>query len=251
MRPPHAAFTLLELLVASVVTLIVVGLMLQLSSSSAAIWRRSEERTDTRREARAALERLQRDLETTARFTAAPTLRIGYDPVAPATDRVFEELYAIVSIPNAGKSDLCTVGYRAQWDAKAGCYVLLRGWRESNATHALLVPATGNSTPASPLSRDGMVEEPLARYIWDLTFRPCVGTNAATAYPDTLYGPQLPAVIEIRFKALGAIGIERLGGHTLTPAIWSNPADPLYQSHIAPYAESWSLRVQLLAGDRH
>lgn len=261
-RHPHrrGGFTLLELAVATTLSLIVVGLILHLFSSVSTLWRYSEERIDTEREARAALDRIRRDLEHVVRLPPiAPgdpspeVLRIGYTPSGTPESRSFEELQALVFLPNQGESDLCAVAYRCAWDEEARCYVLLRSLRGSNATlAALLAPPASAETPeeASDAPETTSHEEPLARYIWDLTFRPILNGAPAPTYPDTAYSDPLPIAIEIRFNALGSLAIEKLKAFPITEETWRTPDDPLFTRLIAQHARAYVIRVPLHAGQR-
>ncbi len=253
---PGAAFTLLELLAACTVTVVILAVALRLFGATVAIWRRSEQRTDTRREARAALDIMARDLGMTAAPSSPEdaTLWLAHDPASLPEDRAAnEEVCALVTLPfgtGGPGGDLCAVGYRCVWDDAVRCYVLKRRFLDGGATLAAL-RANAQSTPGTaPLFGSGAaVEEEVARYIWDLTLRPCAH-GAPAAYPEAACTGTLPGWIEIRFKALGPAGAQKLRSLSVTRATWKNPADPVYKVAIAPFQQQFVTRVPLHAAPR-
>jgi type II secretory pathway pseudopilin PulG len=239
----NRAFTLIELLTACTIAVLVLTLALQIFSATTDLWQHSAQRSDTFREARAALDLMARDLRMTLPAEGAPMLKIGYE--TPEEDRTYEEIYAITSLPDPGKPSLCGIGYRCVWDEDARCYVLKRSFREAGNILSAMEEASNDFTKL--LSQTDAHEEEAARYIWDLTFRPCEEGAAAKIYPDRTYSNALPLWIEIRFKALGPTAAAKLGALPINRETWSKPADPLYAKHILPYQQQFSVRVRLYA----
>ncbi len=129
--------------------------------------------------------------------------------------------------------------------------------------------------PTNPQPDVGQCSE-LAAYIFDLKFRidtdlvipagasaydngeatpPVDHSTPALPYSDSPTGipPQLPAFIEIRFKALSTnIGRRLEGNTTVTPADWvstspsAQKANSVYQTLIRPHSEQFILRVPLV-----
>ncbi len=250
-REQRAAFTLLELLAACSVTLLILTITLRVFSAATDLWRHSETRAETYREARAALDIMARDLRMTSPAPGAPMLRLAYDPETSQEDRVNEEVYAMAALPNAGKGSLCAVGYRCVWNEETKCYVLKRLFRNSNDIFNGFKKAGGVDFSTLYSRADALTnpdrEEEAARYIWDLTFRPCENGEVATAYPDKTYSEDLPLWIEIRFKALGPAAAAKLNTLPVTRETWTNPEDPLFKRLIHPFQQQFSMRVRLYA----
>ncbi|HWL54823.1 MAG TPA: hypothetical protein VNQ90_20440 [Chthoniobacteraceae bacterium] len=256
--------TLLEILVATTISVVVIGLILQMFGSISTLWRRSEERIDTEREARAALDRIRRDLERVVRVPAIPSgdpspeaLHLRAAPEDPSQPGAFEELEALVFLSNQGESDLCSVAYRCVWDTASRSYLLVRSLRDSNATLADLLddsPTASDEEAGAPAAAASASlapgEEPLARYVWNLTFRPVVDGIATTASTGAAYHDPLPSAIEIRFNALGSLAVEKLKDFPITEETWKTADDPLYLRLIAPHARAYLLRIPLRAGQQ-
>lgn len=252
----QCGFTLLELLAACTVTLVMISLVFRAFSSATFLWRHAEDQIDVFREARAAGNVMVRDLEMTApAFDAGPPmLVIGYDPGTPPEDRVNEEVYAVSSLENMGKGDLCAVGYRCVWDSVAKSGTLLRLLRDSDATFAAFKNAAGAvptfQTLYSRAAAPNVMEEEVARNVWDLTFRPCENGIPAAAYPDASYSDKLPEWIEIRFKTIGSRAAEKLQSLPVTRETWEKPGDPLFEKAIEPFLRSFVFRAKLHAASR-
>lgn len=118
-----SAFTLIEIMVATVIMVVLVGLVIQITSEVLKVWNRSSGKLSANAEARIALELLTQDLETAVfrnngmRWLEAETKTIpsvaGYQPqtinlllFAPALDRPLEDTSG-AAIPG----DICAVQY--------------------------------------------------------------------------------------------------------------------------------------------
>src|SRR5204863_947511 len=125
----HAGFTMVELLIAvSLTTLIVVMLGIMFGSLLTTSSRASQ-RIDAFRDARAALQMIERDLSGLVRNqrdsagnpitrpAAYLALKNIYTPdpgaVNPATDN--QQIFALIALKNAGPGDVCSVGYYCRW----------------------------------------------------------------------------------------------------------------------------------------
>ncbi len=264
-----SGFTLIEILLATAITALIVVLLMHIFSATATTWTHAEQRTDAFREARAALESMDRDLRnavpapkpSASPDPSPPMLVLNFDPNTASQDQVNEEIYMISSHPNSGKSDLCTIGYHCVWNATTKCYVLRRIFKDSDATFAAFkkaasdVPMTfADLYTYSALIDDSSAatqtppadEEDVASYIWDLTFRPCVNNTLSTSYPKTSYSSVFPLWIEIRFKAVGASAVNKLKTLPITRSTWETPNDPLFKNTILPYSQQFVMRVKLV-----
>ena len=176
------AFTLVELLVAMVVTLLLVVVLAQVFNGTATTWRHSEAQVDAYREARGALQLMARDLSATLEASYAqagggadpatavtvgplvPTLVLQHNPNS-AEVKTYpdgpnnEEVYCLTNIPNSGTSSpgLCAVGYFCAWmpdkdpsiqpSQAPHAYALMRQSLDSNGTFQRLKLSGGGSTP--------------------------------------------------------------------------------------------------------
>ena len=255
-RNNERGFTLFELLLATGITVVTVTFVIQGFMAVANVWRCTEARTDTFRQARAALDCMVRELQAVAPALSGtgaspPVLVLDYDPATPVSDRVNEEVYAIASLPNGGRSDLCMVGYRCGWDAASNAYVLKRHFKDSNLVFNDFLAAAGKGSFGFTdfYSCDKAVEDDLAACVWNLTFRPCTAQTPGD-YPHTSYThpDDLPRWIEIGFKAVGATAAEKIKALPITRATWSDGStSPAYRSAILPVMQQFSVRVRLAA----
>jgi type II secretory pathway pseudopilin PulG len=236
------AFTLVELLIAAAITVVIVvmlGLMLGSLMGSAS---HASQRVDAFRDARAALQMMERDLRNLvagqwdAKTPPNPiTLPAAYFALTniytdPAAGN--QQLYALAaarptapstpcptptppappgSCLNAGATpiaDICAVGYYCAWDGHA--YSLRRFFRDS--CHTLCVMQGAGSYAADSalydLNAPDAKNDVLAAYVWNfkITMYNSSGTVINT-YPyicdPTLTTPNpLPAAIEISFNAM-------------------------------------------------
>ncbi len=208
------------------------------------VWERSTFRSEAYREGRAACEILWQDLGSLlpplAEGPALPLLVLDHPPDTPEADRANEALYAAVLAHGTGEVGL--VGYRVVWDAGAKVYALRRTLHRDGA--AALASGSGSfaSTYLAPAA--AVEEETVAACVWDFTVRPET-SGTAGPFPATAYTADLPAWVEIRFKALGPAATRKLAGLPITRETWANPADPLFRRVILPHTETFFIRVPL------
>ena len=160
-------FTLAEVLIATVITSLIVTLLFGVFSSVVNQWRSADQRIDAFRDARAALLLITRDLSRA--HVGANTQMITLKDL---TASYAKEAFVVTPIPNAGKSELCAVGYYLSWDNTAKAFSLKRLFKNSDATVTNLQGASVNFTslfskPTTQAERD-LYEEGLAPCVWDL-----------------------------------------------------------------------------------
>ena len=282
LRLAARAFTLLELMVAVTVSLILVGFLFQILSSSLTTWTRSEQRTDAFREARAALQIMARDL---GHAVALPKPPGGFPAAGPnarslvldrpsggpqAGEENNEEVYCLTVIPNSGASGLCAVGYYCEWDSNRRAFVLKRLFLDSDKTFDRFKTAAGSSTNhvftfnelydrnanPSPVSD-------LAAYVWDLKFRidtSLTETDGTRSQPPadhsapprkysaamSPFPDTLPPFVEIRFKALSPTAARQLASNgNVSKQTSSDPNQSIYRNIILPGMQQFVLRVPL------
>lgn len=277
-------FTLVEMIVALAVTSVLTVLMLRMFTDSSTIWKREDDRLDTFREARAALQLMATELSTVnplpelnpkaseGEAERFPALALRYHPNTPEGDQTTpgnQEIYALAALPNRGKSDLCAIGYYCEWVEAKSCYVLRRQFTDGDETFARLQKVLKASAPISyPASfavlynrsvtdnGTGIVSEPvqdLATYVWDLQFTlPAPAATTANPNPpppkwldQRIYGRELPQWVEIRFKALGSSAARKLEGQPMGRTDWFKTKETAYQRFILPAEQQFVTRVKL------
>lgn len=265
-RHSRAAFTLVELLVATAITVLIVVMLGTMFSSLTTTSLRANQRIDAFRDARAALQMMERDLSSLVRNqrdaagnpitlpAAYFALKDLYDD--PATGN--QQIYALIAAKNTGPGDLCAVGYYCRWDALRNAYTLNRFFTDSTVTYPRLASSGGyasettlytpNPAATGPAS---VTDEVLASYVWDLriTAYDNLGNVMAT-YPlvcdsSAAATDPLPAAIEISFKAMSPNAARALISTGAQSEAWMAFATPLYQRLIAPHAYEFRTRVEL------
>ncbi len=258
-RRPHS-FTLIELLVAMAVAVLILTLLFQVFAATTRQWRRADQRIDTFRDARAALQMITQDLRHAAVYASPPMLVLAEDPTDdPRTDSRNQEAYVVTAISNNGKSNLCTVGYYCVWDTSHNAFILKRLFKDSDATFANLRNAYAAHNPLvfsdlfsrSNLTAAHEAEDNVGSYIWNLTFAPGGQPDGGTlAYPQTYPAPTAPASakwkwIEVRFKALSPALGQKLATLGVTRDIWFDSSSRVYQNVILPDEQQFVTRVML------
>lgn len=152
------AFTLLELLVAMAVLAVLLAILLSIVSGASTLWRESESRVDSFREARAALNLVTADLaslyaSSDPKFISVATkdADIGKLVKTAADDEIGSALFFITALPEAAQdpdlneSDLCAVGYFVAFNKASASinaknsYNLYRYFISSNETFENIV----------------------------------------------------------------------------------------------------------------
>jgi prepilin-type N-terminal cleavage/methylation domain-containing protein len=261
------AFSLVELLVALSVTAVIVVAMLRLFMDGTTLWQRNDEKLDTFREARAALQVMARDLAGLRPVPPdAPTdfpddfpmLMLDHHPDSDAQDEGNQELYALAAIRNQGRSDLCAVGYYCAWDQTKKAYVLKRQFTESNKTFELLKDALPAGAPLNgtqafktiysrSLASNVQSIDDLASYIWDVQVEiPEMGDPPVQEdWPQGAFNRELPLWVEVRMKALGTNAGRKLAGQQITRDTWFQPESALYRNLILPGQQELVTRIKL------
>ena len=229
-RERVSAFTLVELLIATGITVAMVlmlGLMLGSLMSSAS---HATERVDAFRDARAALQVMERDLRNLVRtqWQWDPSLQrlkqVTLLAAYFAADNLYsdpaagnQQFYALVADQTtASPGDVCAVGYYCRWDGQLHAYSLRRFFRGTTDTRGVMLTAqqTTGYAADSVLYTPGLSDPVLAAYVWNfkVTMYDAAGTVINTdpnpyicdilpAAPPPVPKP-LPAAIELSFNAM-------------------------------------------------
>jgi type II secretory pathway pseudopilin PulG len=274
-RRSAAAFTLVELLIATGITVgivLMLGLMLGSLMSSAS---HAAARVDAFRDARAALQMMERDLRNLVRTqwnpdpftnpTPAPcvastvsTTGVTLPAAYFALDNIYtdpaagnQQLYALVADrTSASSGDVCAVGYYCRWDDQLHAYSLRRFFHDSAATFAAMQGA-GTYAGDSVLYTPGPSDALLAAYVWNLkiTLYDAAGNQYST-YPcicdvSATSPRQLPAAIEISFNAISPQAARTVMSVSSAPNDWMDTTTQNYQRLILPHAYQFRSRINL------
>lgn len=236
----HTAFTLAELLIAISITVILVGILFRVFAAAASQWQAADQRIDTFRDARAALQIMTRDISRADVNGLAQMLTLS-DVFGGATPPFAKEAYAITPIPNTGKSDLCTVGYYCSYDGVTKAYSLKRLFKGSDATFTSL--ATASPDFVTIFKKDTpKPDEIVAAYVWDLQFTPGIGKDLID--PTTASSTQWNW-LEIRFKSMSTASGRKIRNTPIDLSTWFDATSPLYKTFILPYEQQFVSRVVL------
>ena len=251
-------FTLVELLIATGITVAIVlmlGLMLSSLTSTAS---HATQRVDAFRDARAALQVMQRDLRNLVRTqwttpTQPQTLPTAYfaldnryaDPSTASNQN--QQLYALVSAKTTASSgDVCAVGYYCRWDDQLHAYTLRRFFRDSAATFNVIQSA-GTYAADSVLYVPGASDAVLAAYVWNLKITmydsggAVINTYPYICDPNATTPNTLPAAIEISFNAMSPQAARAVMSVTSDPSVWMNMDANL----VKPHAYQFRSRINL------
>jgi type II secretory pathway pseudopilin PulG len=274
-RERVSAFTLVELLIATGITVAMVlmlGWMLGSLMSSAT---HATQRVDAFRDARAAMQMIERDLRNLVRSqwnpdpftnpTPAPcaastvsTTRVTLPAAYFALDNLYpdpaagnQQLYALVAEQTAASSgDLRAVGYYCAWDTQLHAYSLRRFFRALTVSDLQgFGTYAGESALYTPASSDPV----LAAYVWSLqitlydaagnryTTYPCVCDQAAPGATAIM----LPAAVEISFNAMSPQAARTVMSVSSSPNDWMDTTTQNYQRLIAPHVYQFRSRINL------
>ncbi len=248
-------FTLVELLIATGITVAIVLMLGWMLSSLMSTASHATQRVDAFRDARAALQVMQRDLRNLVRTqwttpTQPQTLPTAYfaldniytDPVAGN-----QQLYALVSAKTTASSgDVCAVGYYCRWDDQLHAYTLRRFFRDSAATFTVMQGAVSYAAD-SVLYVPGASDAVLAAYVWNLKITmydsggAVINTYPYICDPDATTPKTLPAAIEISFNAMSPQAARAVMSVTSDPSVWMNMDANL----VKPHAYQFRSRINL------
>ena len=276
----EGGFTLVEVLIAAAITVVIVvmlGLMLGSLMSSAS---HASQRVDAFRDARAALQVMERDLRNLVRTqwniqtspvpTPVPvpvTRPAAYfaldkrwqdtanDPYSdPANGNPNRQMFGLIATKSSAPGDMCAVGFYCRWDTQLHAYTLRRFFLDATTTFNVFTsPAVtaANYASDSDLYAPSVNDEVLAAYVWNLniTMRDAAG-NVINTYPyicdpNTVTPTSLPAAIEISFNAMSPQAARTVTSVSSAPADWMDTTTQNYQRLVKPHAYEFRTRINL------
>jgi type II secretory pathway pseudopilin PulG len=254
----EGGFTLAELLIATGITAIIVVFLGTMLGSLLNTASRASQRVDAFREARAALQMMERDLsnlvptqwniQTSPVPTPTPSSitrpaayfalkNIYTDPAAGN-----QQIYGLIAVKAAGSptpsvGDVCAVGYYCRWEGNR--YTLRRFFRDSTHTFNVLQSAVGYAADSDlyNLNAPDARNDVLAAYVWNFNviMYKSDGTLIST-YPyicdqSASIPNLLPAAIEISFNAMSPQAARTVMSVSSSPADWMNMNVNLVNPH--------------------
>lgn len=234
---------------------ILLVVLLNMVDSATKFWRDSENRVDSYREARAALQIMSRDLQNLVASTntnyflanqSAFPLVTNVANVVTDTNRG-GVVFFLASLPTKAqqsglnRSDVCQVGYFLALNRTAGStnvsLNLYRYFRSSDPTFQAL--RSPSSLFKSPIPQPNTADtELLARNVSAFTIVPFTQTNGRFTIFEQSAATPLPNAIELRITALNQDVAKKLPA---TVTAWTNQTTALNNAAI----QSFSTRIRL------
>jgi type II secretory pathway pseudopilin PulG len=273
--PNEGGFTLAELLIAAGITVVIVVMLGWMLGSMMSAGSRATQRVDAFRDARAALQMMERDLRNlvpnqwdSKTPPNAITLPAAYfalknvwqddpnnDPYSANNPNA--QLFALISAQNTTSSscssigDVCAVGYYCRWDNQLHAYSLRRFFSDSCTTFNVIQGAGSYAEP-SVLYTPGPNDAVLAAYIWNFKITMYNSTGAViNTYPyicdpNSTSQNTLPAAIEISFNAMSPKAAQAVMSVPSPSARdWMDTTRQNYQGLVAPHAYQFRSRINL------
>jgi type II secretory pathway pseudopilin PulG len=251
-RGNSGGFTLAELLIATAITVVIVVLLGTMLGSVMSTASRSNQRIDAFRDARAALQVIERDFSNlvptqwnTQTNPPTPITRpaayfalknIYADPAAGN-----QQIFGLIAVKPSGSAvgDVCAVGYYCRWEGNR--YTLRRFFRDSTHTFAVLQNAASYAADSAlyDLNAADARNDLLAAYVWNFNVTLYDATGAVintNGIPylcdkDAITPNSLPAAVEISFDAMSPQAARTLMSVSSSPADWMNMNPNLVNPH--------------------
>jgi len=258
------AFTILELLVAMTLMSILLVLLLNMVDGATKLWRESENRVDSYREARAALGIMSRDLQNAL---AGRTNSGQFLLNAPAFARLSSvgtlvqdtnqgaALFFLAALPAkaqdsaSNKSDVCQVGYFLAFgqsssasNSPVNTLNIYRYILSSDPTFPFLTnssPFPNNLIPTDPRV------ELLARNVTRFTVSAYSLTNNTLAAFSASTNTPLPDLVEISVSAVNQDASKKLGTTLADFSAWTATNNARYANIITPVEQTFTTRIKL------
>lgn len=268
-RHSRLAFTIVELLVAAAITALIVVLLGTMFGSLSSTTQRANQRIDAFRDARSAMQMIERDFASVVRTQWEPD-PFSNPPPAPGTSQPRtrpsayfalvslyqdpvpgnKQIYGLIAAKNNGPGDVCSVGYYCYWNPQTYAYELRRFFRNSSATYTTLSGATtyaGAGAIYTPAPQDDV----LAAYVWNLQITAydqsgtVINTYPYICDPSPTAAVALPAAIEISFNAISPAAAKTVTSVSTDPMDWMDSTRSRYKLLIAPHTYEFRTRINL------
>jgi len=261
----NQGFTLVELLVGAAILTVMMLFLTQLFGSASIFWREAENRFSATRDARAAIQRMSRELGNLKKLRNDDTFLIRknfYSDTPPGTNN--QEIYFSFSnrMGVSGDGDIVAAGYYTQY--ATGCYVLRRCFIDSRTLYRRLtktplpkkIVGSVNNILGIPIGVRSAVSDDnsdidsvFVPCVWDLKFNiatiDSTGNIRMSGNSDLeLKGSdRMPIYIDVSFKTIGGADVQRVIARNIPPDDWFNPSSTNYTYFIAPKMRTYSTRI--------
>jgi prepilin-type N-terminal cleavage/methylation domain-containing protein len=212
-------FTLLELLVAMAVMTLLVVMLMGLVDGAAKLWRTNENRVESYREARAALNLIASELRTIHASTNSNFFNLQTNSADADSTLAFLTALPLDAQSSTNKSDLCAVAFFLSEgpvsdigpESRTTTWNLYRYLRESNDTFTALTnnPASPDLWPPNFRPEDGEI---LARNIRSLQIRAFTQNGTSWQTWTQSAAKPMPDLVEIEIEAVNTELAKRLDG---------------------------------------
>jgi len=237
------AFTLLELMVAVSLLAILVVMLMSMVDNATKLWRVNENRVESYREARAALNLIASDLKSIYASTNENLFQTNasgaFEAVAGSGQLFFIAALPVSAQDPASRSDLCEVGYFLRYgksslaSAKESSFSLYRYFRESNQTFTNLVNNAGFFTHSTTNV------ELLARNIpaFKVNYY-SISTNGTVSPWTAGSSNALPSFVELQITAFNNQAAKRFA----SKEDWTNTSSPTWRENSRVFTARIPLR---------
>ena len=273
-------FTILELLIAATITVVIVVALGSMFGSLGATTSRANQRIDTFRDARAALQTMSRDLANLVHVQPAAYFAIDTDLGGPDV-RQIDALISLKNQPSGSPapigSDVCAVRYYCTWANNA--YSLHRYFRDSAQTFQTLQKSLSATGSLNYMGNLGAIyggtgtDDVLAAYVWNLQVVAYDQSGNIIQQTSDVFGQpttrapyicdpagstnSLPSAIEVTFDTISTEAARTLLSATSTRGdgynVWHITDNPnpnstdkaLFQRLIQPNINHFRTRIDL------
>jgi hypothetical protein len=243
------------------ILIVMILFMTQFFNGASKLWRDAETKFSATRDARAALQRMSRELGNLKKLRDLDTFLIRknfYSYTAPGTNN--QEIYFAFTnrMGKSGSGDVVAAGYYTQY--ATGCYVLRRSFIDSKTLFGRLTVSSApkkiigmsNNLLGIPLGvRSGApdIDSVFVPCVWDLKFNiATMDSNNNIQFSGNnnieLTGTDsMPLFVDISFKTIGGAQLQRIISRNIPPGDWFNISSSNYIYSITPNMRQYSTRV--------
>ncbi len=256
------AFTLVEIMISVSLLAILATMLFLILDATAKLWRETEKRIDSYRQARVALNLIARELRSFFPLDptladsfihntkdASPTIQLPAGAITPPTaDSLFftATLPAGMQDPDKDKSDLCAVGYYLAWTKDAGSSGIssLKLYRHFKSSDDVFAALTASTSPKELYASIGTnvngQNDILARNILSLKITPYERDTATGLLTPLTSWPanKIPGLVEITIQAINTETAAKLR----TQTDW-DPVNSPFKELIAANTQTFTTRV--------
>lgn len=242
-------------MVGLLITVVIVVMLGTVFSAVTTSSLRGNQRIDSFRDSRSALNTMRRDLTNLVRAPSTTYFVLAdqySDPNTTANKN--RQIYGLTAISPttfttanpSGLGDVSTIGYYCRWDATKHCYSLRRYYNGSSATSTIFTNY-GLNVALGTLYGPTTSDETVAAFAWNLQIT--VYKNDGTVdsmYPVAVGGTNvgnLPAAIEISFDAISPESAQPLLSVSSTPNDWMDPSTTNYKTLLLPRMYEFRTRI--------